>query len=377
MRWIAAGVTVLAVASVPTALAGVRDTVTELRGSDAGRSDAATLLHRALGSSVVPYAGLAESRGTLGLPDVAALGDVSSLLSSTTRTRIWWATPSAWRVDVLTAAGEHGTYAAPDDPRHSVVTWNYASGALTTVRLGDGQSSDIVRLPRADDLIPPALGRRLLAGVTALDRLTVADSNPLAGRRTTRLEVRPGDPQSTIGAVVLRLDTATALPLQVDIRNRAGQLVLTTRFDSVSMSRPAASVLRPPDPPGAHRAETSTPDLAARADRRFTGQLPRSLAGIPVAPRLGGVATYGTGFARFVVVPLSPRTSRQVVTALTGRSVVVKLVGGSGNLVTASLLNALLVTGADSRAYVIAGPVSAELLEHAGQDLLSRPRGFG
>lgn len=379
LRWAAATAVLVVVASVPTLATTTQNIALGLGDHPLTRSSAAAQLKRALDSAKVGFSGLSESRGTLGLPDFAALGDVSSLLSSTTRTRVWWASATAWRVDTLTAGGEHGTYAAPGDPRHSVITWNYASSALTTVHLADDTSvNDIARLPRADDLIPPALGRRLLAGVSADDAVSIGTARPLAGRRTSVLRVRPADSRSTIGLLQVRLDSATALPLQVDVRNRQGQLVFTSSFDSVSMQTPPLSVLQPPDPPDARRSETDTPDLAARASRRVDADLPRSLAGFAANRRLGGAASYGSGFIRFVVVPVAPRTSRELVKALEGRSLTVKLRNGSTHVVSASLLNAVLVTNDDGGlGYVLAGAVTADVLNGAGQDLLLRPRGFG
>ena len=67
---------------------------------------------RALASARVPHTGLAESSGSLGLPDVPELETVASQLGGTTRTRVWWAGPATSRVDVLTPTGEQGIYVA-------------------------------------------------------------------------------------------------------------------------------------------------------------------------------------------------------------------------------------------------------------------------
>jgi hypothetical protein len=112
------------------------------------------LMRRALDSARVPHSGLAESTGTLGLPDLPQLSDVASVLGGSTRTRVWWADPSSWRVDVLTPTGEQGNYQAGVRK----VMWDYEQSRLTEV-IGASR----IRLPRADDLLPPAHGAATVA----------------------------------------------------------------------------------------------------------------------------------------------------------------------------------------------------------------------
>ena len=71
---------------------------------------AAQLRTRILASADEPYAGYAESNATFGLPPVARLTGLTSLLNGVTKIRVWHATPARWRVDVLSDAGERDTY---------------------------------------------------------------------------------------------------------------------------------------------------------------------------------------------------------------------------------------------------------------------------
>src|SRR6266545_3660533 len=71
---------------------------------------AAELLAKVRGSTATPYQGYAESRASLGLPDLPVVGRQTALLGAITRIRAWVASPTLWRVDELTAIGERDLY---------------------------------------------------------------------------------------------------------------------------------------------------------------------------------------------------------------------------------------------------------------------------
>jgi hypothetical protein len=71
---------------------------------------ASQLRGRILASARESYAGYAESNATFGLPPLAGLTGLTSLLDGVTKMRVWQATPTRWRVDVLSDAGERDTY---------------------------------------------------------------------------------------------------------------------------------------------------------------------------------------------------------------------------------------------------------------------------
>src|SRR4051794_4054280 len=121
----------------------------------------AAVLRAPRASASVPFSGFAETRGNLGLPDLPRLGSVAALLGSTTRERVWWGGAGDWRVDTVNATGETGTYSVGG----ILHTWDYERRASRQVVIPTP-----VRLPRADDLLPPPAPRRPLAGVgTDLD----------------------------------------------------------------------------------------------------------------------------------------------------------------------------------------------------------------
>ena len=111
-----------------------------------------TLLARVRVSDQVAWSGYGEARGDLLLPDVAALEDLPELISGSTRLRAWWRGPAQFRVDALALAGETDVFVDGES------TWTWESGdRVATLLVGDGD----VRLPRAADLVAPALGARL------------------------------------------------------------------------------------------------------------------------------------------------------------------------------------------------------------------------
>ena len=139
---------------------------------------AAQLRTRILASADEPYAGYAESNATFGLPPVAGLTGLTSLLNGVTKIRVCRPTPARWRVDVLSDACE---------------ALYLPARRLPLVHLGlrrpaahrsPGQQT--YRLPRPADLVPPAPALRMLSEVVLLARFSeIAPSR-------SRARARPG-----------------------------------------------------------------------------------------------------------------------------------------------------------------------------------------
>jgi hypothetical protein len=184
------------------------------------------------------------------------------------------------------------------------------SGGRTTIYV----NGPPVRLPRAADLVPPELGRRLLGGVQPGDRLTRRPARRVAGVDAAGLRVVPADPHTTIGRVDVWADPRTGLPLRVEVTPRGlAAPILVTRFLDLRLAAPPASVLTPPVPrPGLGFTATNAPDIAGEFATVLLGPLPDTLAGrarsgTPLA-RVAGTGAYGTGFTQFVVLPVPRQT---------------------------------------------------------------------
>ncbi|MBA2309305.1 MAG: hypothetical protein H0W01_08440, partial [Pseudonocardiales bacterium] len=172
----------LLVAAGGAALLGLGIAENVLPASAVPDEPADQLRTRLLASATQPYTGLAQATGRLPLPDLPQLEQVTALLTTTTRIRAFVAAPDRWRVDELAIAGERGTY--HDGGNESM--WDSGTNQLTRV-IG----TTPVRLPRAADLLPPDLARRLV-GLSATDPVSVLPARRIAGRSAAGLRVTPG-----------------------------------------------------------------------------------------------------------------------------------------------------------------------------------------
>ena len=219
-------------------------------------------------ATVPPYVGYAESTGQLGLPQIPQLESTVALLTGTTRIRAFVASGDAWRADELTPTGEHGVYRAGP----SEFLWDFEANQLTRV-LGIAAA----RLPRASDLLPPDLARRLLA-LAGTDPVTALPSRRVAGRDAAGLRVTPTDPQTTVGSVDIWADPTTALPLRVEVAGRTGPALLTTELLEVTDGPPDPALLRPSPPAGRglrHRPGRRRRGRAQGAERAPAAREPR------------------------------------------------------------------------------------------------------
>src|ERR1022692_134628 len=132
----------------------------------------ATLRARILASVSVPYEGYAESTVNLGLPELPDLQDVSTLFDGSTDQYAWYRSPGSWRAAVITGAGESDTYQSGQQ----TYQWDYGHNVLTRI-----VGAQPVRLPRAADLLPPALARRLLDIASPADHMSRLPSRRGAG----------------------------------------------------------------------------------------------------------------------------------------------------------------------------------------------------
>lgn len=336
----------------------------------AGADDPDAVRARILGG-VVPHTGVATAVGGLGLPDVPRLESASALLSTTTRIRVQVADAGRWRVDALTPVGEVDTY-RDGEVEH---LWDYGAQRLTTVT-----PLAPVRLPRASDLAPADLARRLLGATTGEPAL------PLPGRRVAGLaaaglRIAPADPETTVGTIdVWAAPSAGGMvPVAVEVTARGGTgPVVTTAFDSLSVAPPAPDALVPAAPPGAERVDARPDDLAGVLRGLDGPPPPDRLAGrdrqdlpVPDEVLLPGVAVYGAGVGRFVLVP----AGREVVDAIVAGS------GAAGGVAVdgfrqgtaarvATPLFTLVVGRRRGRAFLLAGTVVPAVLERSARELV-------
>ncbi len=329
----------------------------------------AQLRARILSSASVPYQGYVESNVDLGLPTLPDLGNVTSLLDGTTDQYAWYLSADQWRADVLTSTGETDTYQSSE---FGTYEWNYGSNLLTQV-LG----SEPVRLPRAADLLPPALAQRLLSYVGSATRVSALSARRIAGVDAAGLRLTPTGSTSTISAVDVWADSRTGLAVEVEIFGRGSTTpVLVSQFLSVSFARPSVATLTPNLSPSVNFATSSLPDVT-RIVNGYGPELPASLGGIArVAgvPGLPDVAAYGSGLARFAVIPLPYSTGQSLIQAASSAGVTVRLGSGTAVIIQTPLVTVLVSQQSFGPVYLLAGTVTATVLERAAQALAGQGR---
>ena len=330
---------------------------------------AAALRARILASSGVPYQGYAESSANLGLPSLPFLGNVSALLDGITDQYAWYRSPGHWRADVVTGTGESDTYQAG----RALYQWSYGRDLLTRI-----VGAQPVRLPRAADLLPPALARRLLGFASPADHISRLPAKRIAGVDAAGLRLAPADPATTVGAISIWADPASGLPVEVAVTSRgASEPVLVARFLELSERRPALAVVTPNPAPDVGVATAELPDVSGILSG-FGPPLPGQLAGsrrVAVPGGLADVAAYGTGFSRFAVLTLPFRDGISALNAARDAGAgEVSLSSGTAVEFQTPLLTVMLARSQfGGPVYLLTGAVTASMLENAAAALLLRP----
>ncbi len=327
--------------------------------------DPVTLRARIAASAAQPFHGYAQSSGTMGLPELPRLSEVTALLTGTTQLRAWYAGPDRWRVDVLGPGSERGLYRQPGGEYR----WDFGDNQLTSI-IG----SPPVRLPRAADLLPPDLARRLLATATT-ESVAPLPARRVAGVAAAGLRIVPADRRTTVGRVDIWAAPDSGLPLQVEVTGRgAARPVLVSRFLEVTMSGPAPEVLTPPAlRAGVGFSETSTPDLVSALDRYGSLPLPAALAGQTrraAVAGFSGVGLYGAGLAQIAVLAVPGRFGYDAFRAAARYGRKITYPQGETAVISASLLSVAVVRStALDQVYLVAGLVDPVVLQDAGAEL--------
>ncbi|MTD55148.1 hypothetical protein [Amycolatopsis pithecellobii] len=358
-RWAVVAVAAALLVAAPLLVDAVRPPTQSL---DPGR-----LRELVLRSVTAPYQGHAQSTGSLGLPELPNLADVSALFSGTTSMRAWYAGPDRYRVAVLTTAGEHDIYRLPEGE----YTWDYSANALVELR-----GPPTVRLPRASDLLPPELARWLLQSAPA-QAVTTLPPRRVAGITASGLRVDPDDPDTTIGQVDVWADPVTGLPVRVEVTARGQHAPgLVTEFDEVDQTAPLVTAPQPA--PGTGYSVTDAPDIASALGTLGRARLPATLDGrVMRAANVAGVqgaALYGAGLTTFAVAAVRADIARSAAdSAAKAGGATVKLAGGTGVFLSIAPLSLAIVQPYGARrGYLLAGLVTPPVLQAAG-DELSRP----
>ncbi len=328
---------------------------------------AAGLLARVQGSQHTPYSGYAQSVGGVLLPVTNALGGLPDLLGGKTTLRTWYRGPVDWRVDTVRLGGERDQY------RSATEMWRWDYEANTAVLTPVPEPS--LRLPRAGDLLPTTLGRRLLSEARP-DEVARIPTRRVAGRDAPGLRLVPAEPQSTVREVDVWVDPGTGLPLRVDVLGAdSARPVVSTAFLDFSSATPDADTTRFTPPPGSDVRQQGGTDIASYADRIEGPALPASIDGLPRQQRgpAGSVGVYGRGVTVLVVAPLPRRAASSLFEQLR-RSPGAKVADTGVALAVGPLSLRVTTPAGDGRSYLLAGTVTPDTLTSAVQLLTTGAR---
>jgi hypothetical protein len=333
---------------------------------------AAALRSRILASAGVAYSGYAESSVSLGLPtNLPYLGQVSTLLDGITDQYTWYLSADQWRSDVITTDDENDTY----QTSQGTYLWDFERNFMVHV-----VGTQPFRLPRAADLLPPALAYRLLSYASSADQISRVPSQRMAGVDAAGLRLVPKDPSTTVGAIEVWANPVTGLPIEVMVTGRgATQPVLVTRFLELNQSRPAPSTVTPNPAAGVGFTTAELPSVRRVLDSQGP-PLPGQLAGQGRIANPGGlsdIAAYGAGFSRFAVVTLPHSTGDAAVDGTISSGGGIKLPGALfAAAIQTPLVNVVIAQPPGSGPiYLLAGTVIPSVLVHAATALLTDLQG--
>jgi hypothetical protein len=322
----------------------------------------AALLARIQASAARPYAGYAESTGSLALPTTDQLDDVSSLLSGRTQVRVWWRSAADWRADTITPAGERSTRTTASGS----LAWDYEDNRVVT---STPEPDGTIRLPRDTDTLPPQLAARMLSDARP-DEILALPARRVAGRPAEGLSLRPSDPLSSVGRVDVWADAASGIPVLVEVFGRTGDVAaMASTFLDFTDAAPTAGDLAFVVPPGVRVRPTPRSDLVRDVARSGGPLPPQTLLGFPRSSPAAGatIGEYGRGVTQVTVGALPDRLAgslREQLRLGTGARETPE-----GVVVGVGPVGLLLTTSRAGFAWLVAGTVTADGLARAATEL--------
>jgi outer membrane lipoprotein-sorting protein len=290
----------------------------------------------------------------LGLPDIPNLGGASSgdsdltlqnLVSGSHTLRVFYGGAERQRVALL------GQLSESDVIHNGAVLWTYSSSTRQVTKSPmPAQTEDAVKAAPTSvaSMTPMAQAQKVLAAIDPTTAVTIDRTAYVAGRSAYQVLLTPKDSRSLIGSVRLALDSATSVPLRVQVfAHGATSPAIQIGFTDVTFSNPDASIFNFVPPAG---SKVETRDLP------FTG----TGTGKPAhAGSTDQTATkvIGKGWTSVVETTLSSSSGGPSSTQSLLDKISTRVAGG--RLITSALVTVLLTD--DGR--VFAGPVNGTDLQ--------------
>lgn len=298
---------------------------------------AADLLAAVSSAQVPGLSGTVETSADLGLPSLGALtgGGSSSgpttLTSGTHELRVWSAGQDRSRVEIDDQMSQYSLLRRGSE----LYAYDSAKDQVTTKTLPAHEDASPMTATT-----PQEAATRALAAVDPSTAVTVDRTASVAGRDAYQLVLTPKDARSLVGSVRLAIDSATSIPLRVQVFSRgADKPAVSVGFTQLDLSVPDASVFDVP---------TGKPAAPQPQEAPSSGTEPT------------GVTHTGTAWTE-IVSAQGVTVPAQAASMLTSATTPVTVSGVPGRLLQTRLVSALLMD--DGRAYV--GSVTPETLTAA------------
>jgi hypothetical protein len=353
-RWLVVLVAAVAFVATPLLISAAPATPSDISATE--------LAGRIQQSADVGWSGYVQTAGTLQVPDNESFATLSQLLGENTELRAWWRNSTDWRVDRIRSTGETDMFRQGG----GTVRWVFESETATYSPVSK------IRLPDASDLLPPTFGRSLLQGVRE-DELSRLPPRRVAGRDAPGLRLTPREQATTIGQVNIWADSASGLPLEVEVYGVGEKRpVLSTTLREFQLGAPPDTATRFTLAEGVRVVYESSVDVAAAANAFAPYDLPVSLAGL--ASRSGedpgAVGIYGRGPTTLIAIPLRGQVAGPLRRQLQDRGNA--QLTQVGTLVPVGPVGLLITPRGSGGAFLLAGTVTDETLRRAASELLER-----
>lgn len=299
----------------------------------------------------------------LGLPQLPGAGgdagssNLQSLVSGSHTLRVWFAGPKHIRLSLLGHLGESDVIRSGQD------LWVWSSTSRTAVhRVLGGQTGQATKeAPQQQmplkNLTPQGAARTLLQKVGSTTSVTTGPNTTVAGRPAWQLVVTPRSHTTLVGSIHLAVDTATHLPLRVQVFARgASTPAFDVGYTSFDPTTPSMSVFGFNPPAGTKVTQKSGPLLGGMLGQGPLGQTTQRPATGGQAPKV-----VGSGWDT-VVIAQAPKGGLQKAGGQLGTllQTLPKVSGswGSGRLLQGTLFSVLLTDSGQ----VVAGAVPPDQL---------------
>ena len=317
----------------------------------------AQLIALVASSKVHSLSGTIEQTSDLGLPTLPTVGAGSNssasstleLLTGSHTANIFLDGNSSARIQVLDQLAER------DVIRHGSDVWIYDSKKHTAEHAKISAKQHGLPAKKSPMATPSDLATKLLDQLKSTSKITVGADVSVAGRSAYDLILRPRATDTLLGSVSIAVDSATGLPLRVQLSARSQTAAaVSVGFSSITLSKPAASVFAfsPPSNTKVTQLDTDKPHAKHKADSKDKPDA-QNKAGAKHKPT---TTVTGKGWDAVITIAksgdLSGLTSSPLFAQLT------TTVDG-GRLFHTSLLNVLITS--DGR--IVAGSVSAARLQ--------------